>query len=195
MGTYEDCCFTIRPESQSVDDVKAALDDLVARPFESLPELPENIAPYSDPQDYFERDRLTVEADPKRGQVYLGGRTHRSSNWWAWRYWIRSLGVGDGLVALVWWHETPLQGFGELWRWDGATGAYVDADVDLEAEDEGGGRTTYLGEQGAQGAKIAERLSEVADVTPARHDEFQGVLLPGDDNFIPLHYRRMHEDG
>ncbi|UPV75998.1 hypothetical protein M0R89_08035 [Halorussus limi] len=194
MGTYEDCCFTFRPESRSADEVTAALERFVERPFEDLPDLPDDVAPYSDPKDYFERDRLDVEADPERGQVYLGGRTHRSSNWWAWRYWIRELGIGDGTLALVWWHETPLQGYGELWRWDDATGEYVDVDADLDAENHGGDRTVYLGEEGAQGAKIAERLGAGRAITPARHDEFDGFLRSGDDNFVPLHYRRMHGD-
>ena len=194
MGTYEDCCFTISPESQSVDDVKAALDDFIARPFEDQPNLPDHIVPYSEPKDYYERDRLNVETDEERGQVYLGGRTHRSSNWWAWRYWIRSLGIGDGLVALIWWHEDPRQGYAELWRWDETTVEYVDMDVDLEAEDGRNGREVYLGEEVAEGAKIAEQLTEVADITPARHNDLDGFLLPGDDNFVPLHYRQIQED-
>lgn len=195
MGTYEDCCFTFRPESQSVDDVAEALDDFIARPFEDLPNLPDDVAPISDPTDHVERDRLEVETDRERGQVYLGGRTHRSSAWWSWRCWIRELGIGDGLIALVWFHETPFQGYAELWRWDNSTGEYVDMDVDLDAEDGGGGRDIYLGEEGAQGAKIAERLAEVADITPARHNDFGGFFLPGDDNFVPLHYREVHGDG
>lgn len=193
MGKYEDCCFTLRPENQSVDEVADAVEDFIERPLERLPGLPDRITEYTPTEEYYERDRMRFETDEDRGQVYLGARTHSTTNKDAWRCWLRELGIGDGLLAFVWWHETPLQGYAELWTWDDTSGEYVPLEVD-ELETEDVQYEVYLGEEGAQGAMVARRLAEVADVEPARHDEFEGFLLPGDQGFVPQHYRERRGD-
>lgn len=166
MGTWEDCCFTVRPDDCPVERVESQLHEFIDRPVKELPDLPDTITKYNPDAPYWGRRDLRLDSDPK--QVYLGGRTHTVAVRDAWREWVHALGPGDGLLSLVVYHEDSARGWGQLWEYDESAGSYRHVGdrgtVTFEEPD-----MVHYGEAGADAAGPEHHFTAVSEVRAARY--------------------------